>query len=242
MATFVLVHGGGHGGWCWQKLARRLRAAGHEVHCPTLTGLGERAHLLHPGIDLESHIADVCALLHYEDLTQVYLAGHSYGGMVVTGVADRALERISHLIFLDAAQPRDGEALVTLSPALIQMAHAQARTVDGVELVLFPDSDAVAIYGVNDPADAAWMAPRLTPHPWACFTQPLTMTRQDQVLALPRTSVNCTHTLSVRSQQYLDRALSARHLFEIDTGHDLMITEPEQIAAMLLEVVRREEV
>ena len=241
MATFVLVHGGGHGGWCWQRLARMLREAGHEGHCPTLTGCGDRAHLLRPGIDLETHIADVVALLHYEDLREVYLAGHSYGGMVITGVADRAPERIAHLMFLDAAQPRDGEALATLSPALIDMAHAQARVIDGVELVLFPDSDAVAIYGVTDPADAAWMAPRLTPHPWACFTQPLRLADEAAMLAIPRTSVNCTATLRLRPPEYLDRALSARHLFEIDTGHDLMITEARAVAAMLLEVASLEE-
>ena len=241
MATFVLVHGGGHGGWCYQRVARLLRAQGHEVHCPTLTGLGERSHLLRPGIDLDTHIEDVVALLHYEDLRDVYLAGHSYGGMVITGVADRALERVGHLVFLDAAQPRNGEALSTLSPALMDLAHSQARMVDGVELVLFPDSDAVAVYGVTDPADAAWMAPRLSPHPWACFTPPLRMDREAEVLALPRTSVNCTPTLKVRPEGYLHRAFEARHLFEIDTGHDLMITEPARTAEMLMEIVRREE-
>jgi len=94
---------------------------------------------------------------------------------------------------------------------------------------------------VTDPQDAAWMAPRLTAHPWACFTQVLHLPRQAEVLALPRTSVNCSATLKVRPNQYLDRTLSARHVFEIDTGHDLMITEPQAVADMLLEVVRREE-
>jgi len=92
LATYVLVHGGGHGGWCYQRVARTLRAAGHEVLAPSLTGLGERAHLLRPGIDLDLQITDVLTLLHYEDLRDVILVGHSYGGMVVTGVADRAAE------------------------------------------------------------------------------------------------------------------------------------------------------
>lgn len=241
MATFVLVHGGGHGGWCYKHLAALLREAGHDVYCPTLTGLGERSHLLNPSINLDTHIQDVVNLLFYEDLTNVYLAGHSYGGMVITGIADRALERIGHLVFLDAAQPRNGEALATLSPALMDMAHNQARIVDGVELVLFPDSDAVKIYGIADPADMEWAMPRFTPHPWACFTQPLRMEREAEVMALPRTSINCSSTLKVRPPEYLGRAFEAKHLFEIDTGHDLMITEPRAVADMLIEVVRREE-
>jgi pimeloyl-ACP methyl ester carboxylesterase len=241
MATFVLVHGGGHGGWCYQRLARLLRAEGHEVYCPTLTGLGERAHLLNPSINLDTHIEDVVQLLFHEDLRDVYLAGHSYGGMVITGVADRALDRVGHMVFLDASLPRNGEALSTLSPALMDLAHRQARIVGGVELVLFPDSDAVAIYGVTDPDDAAWMAPRLTPHPWACFTQPLRMEHETDVLSLPRTSINCTSTLKLRPPEFLHRTLEGDHIFEIDTGHDLMITEPRKVADMLIEVVRREE-
>jgi pimeloyl-ACP methyl ester carboxylesterase len=98
MATFVLVHGGGHGGWCYQAVARILRSHGQEVYTPTMTGLGERAHLLSPAIDLDSHITDIVKVLDYEDLRNVILVGHSYGGMVITGVADRATDRIGHLV------------------------------------------------------------------------------------------------------------------------------------------------
>src|SRR6266704_2926101 len=100
MATYVLVHGGSHGGWCYQRVARLLRSAGHDVYAPTLTGVGERAHLLGPDVDLETHITDVVQLLRYEDLNDVILVGHSYGGMVITGVADRALDRVGHLVYL----------------------------------------------------------------------------------------------------------------------------------------------
>lgn len=241
MATFVLVHGGGHGGWCYQRLAPLLRAEGHDVYCPTLTGLGERSHLVRPGTDLDTHIEDVVQMLFYEDLADVYLAGHSYGGMVITGVADRALERIGHLIFLDAAHPRNGEALTNSAKALMDMAYRQMRVVDGVELVLFPDSDAIGHYGITDPADRDWALPRFTPHPWATFTQPLKLDREAEVRRLPRTSINCAATLKGRPAEFSARALDADHLFEIDTGHDLMITEPRQVADMLLEVVRREE-
>jgi len=112
MATFVLVHGGGHGGWCYQPVARLLRSQGHDVYTPTLTGLGEREHLLSPDIDLDTQITDVVKTLQFEDLREVILVGHSYGGMVITGVADRATDRVGHLVYLDAAYPQNGQSLV----------------------------------------------------------------------------------------------------------------------------------
>jgi pimeloyl-ACP methyl ester carboxylesterase len=238
MATFVLVHGGGHGGWCYSRMAKLLRGMGHEVHCPTLTGLGERRHLLRPSIDLDTHIEDVVALLFHEDLRDVYLAGHSYGGMVITGVADRALDRVRHLIFLDAAHPRDGEPLAGIAKAQMGMAHRFLVEVNGVECYELPDEMAGPAYGVTDSQDYAWMKPRLAPHPWACMTTPLRLEHEAQVMALPRTSVNCTPTLAVRPKEYLHRTLEADHVFEIDTGHDLMITEPEAVAKILDEVAR----
>src|SRR5262245_33712988 len=115
MATYVLVHGGAHGGWCYQKVARLLRTAGHEVYTPTLTGLGERSHLVSEKVDLDLHIRDIVAVLFYEDLRDVVLVGHSYGGMVITGVADRASDRIGRLVFLDAANPVNHQSLVDVS-------------------------------------------------------------------------------------------------------------------------------
>lgn len=241
MATFVLVHGGGHGGWCYQRLARLLREDGHEVYCPTLTGLADRSHLLNPSINLDTHIEDVVKLLFYEDLHDVYLAGHSYGGMVITGVADRAPDRVGHLTFLDAAHPRNGEALTTSAKALMEEAYKQVRVVDGVELVLFPESDSIRHYGITEQADLEWASPRLTPHPWACFSQPLRMENEEVVRKLPRTSINCTPTLRIRQPEFVARVTNADHVFEIDTGHDLMITEPRKVADMLIEVLRREE-
>ena len=110
-ATYVLVHGGGHGGWCWERVATPLRAQGHRVYTPTLTGLGERSHLLNPNIDLDTHINDVVNVLKWENLTDVILVGHSYGGMVITGVADRARDHVGQLVFFDAAHPKNGDPL-----------------------------------------------------------------------------------------------------------------------------------
>src|SRR5687768_12730141 len=115
MSTYVLVHGGGHGGWCYQRVARILRANGHEVYAPTLTGLGERSHLLSTDINLDTHIADVVAVLEFEDLRDVILVGHSYGGMVITGIADRASDRVGDVVYLDAANPVNGQSLVDVA-------------------------------------------------------------------------------------------------------------------------------
>jgi pimeloyl-ACP methyl ester carboxylesterase len=238
MAQFVLVHGGSHGGWCWQRLVPLLRDAGHEVHTPTLTGLGERRHLLSPAVDLDTHIEDVLGVLRYEDLRDVILVGHSYGGMVITGVADRALSRIGHLVYLDAAHPADGDSLEMLTPEFMAEARAQGRMIDGVELVVFPDSPSIRHLGVDDPEDFAWLQDKLTPHPWKCMAQPLRLTDEAAVSALPRTDINSSWRMKIIPEERVvrDRRHSDR-VWEIDSGHDLMVTEPGQLAEMLLRLV-----
>jgi pimeloyl-ACP methyl ester carboxylesterase len=234
MATYVLVHGGAHGGWCYQPVARILQAHGHTVYAPTLTGLGERSHLLRPDIDLDFHIRDVVALLHYEDLRDVILVGHSYGGMVITGVADRATDRVGHVVYLDAAMPVNGESLAERAAPLMDAARQAARTVDGVELVLFPGTEPMPHYGVTDPDAIAWMDERLTPHPWKCFEQPLVLTNEDALWQIPQSVICCTTLLASRDPARMEPALRAGRVWDIDTGHDLMITEPEWVADKLL--------
>lgn len=239
MATYVLVHGGGHGGWCYQRVARLLRQRGHEVHTPTLTGLADRSHLLSEKIDLDLHITDIVSLLHYEDLYDVVLVGHSYGGMVVTGVADRATHRIGRLVYLDAANPVNGQSLVDVTDGMISWTREQGQAVDGVELVLFPTEEVLAAYGVTDPGDVAWMMERLTPHPWRCFEQALVLTNEEALWAIPRYHLVCESTLATRDKKLVDRARSENRLWTVDTGHDLMITEPAWVAAALVEVLDR---
>ncbi|MBL7488343.1 alpha/beta hydrolase [Frankia sp. AgB1.9] len=236
MATYVLVHGGGHGGWCYQPVARLLRAAGHEVYAPTLTGLGERAHLVGPHVDLHLHIQDVVALLHHENLRDVILVGHSYGGMVITGIADRAADRVGRLVYLDAANPVNGQSLVDVAGPIIQATRPTGKVVDGVELVLIPFPEAGAFYGVTDPGDLAWMDERLTPHPWRCFEQPLALTNETALWAIPQYHIVCTSTLATRDPELMGKARAAGRLWDIDTGHDLMITEPRAVADALQEV------
>jgi pimeloyl-ACP methyl ester carboxylesterase len=236
MATYVLVHGGGHGGWCYQKVARRLRAAGHEVHAPSLTGLGERSHLVGPHVDLHLHCRDVAALLHYEDLRDVILVGHSYGGMVITGAADLAADRVGKLVYLDAANPVNGQSLLDVAGPILEAVRPMGETVDGVELVLLPAPGAGAFYGVTDPDDLAWMDERLTAQPWACFEQPLDLRHEEALWAIPQYHIVCTSTLLTRDPELMGTARAEGRLWAIDTGHDLMITEPEATTEALLEV------
>jgi pimeloyl-ACP methyl ester carboxylesterase len=236
MATFVLVHGGGHGGWCYQRVAGILRSAGHDVYTPTMTGLGERAHLVSADVDLDLHIRDIAAVLHYEDLRDVILVGHSYGGMVITGVVDRATDRIGRLVYLDAATPVNGLFLVDVAGPIIEAVRHDGKVIDDVETVLLPSADAALLYGVTDPDDMAWMAERLTGHPWSCFEQPLELTNEAAMLAIPRYHIVCTSTLASRDPELVATARAEGRLWDIDTGHDLMITEPEAVADRLLRV------
>lgn len=236
MAVFVLVHGGGHGGWCYQKLARLLRAAGHDVYTPTLTGLGERQHLLTVDTGLSTHVTDIVSTLVFEDLDDVILVGHSYGGMVITGVADRAAERIRELVYLDAAHPEDGQSLVDTAPEAMAFARSSSQIVNGVELVMWPDDAMIAAMGVSDPEDEAVLRARMVPHPWKAFAEKLSFTNAEAVRRIPRSNINCTASLRNSSPEMRARQLAGQRNFEIDTGHDLMITEPRKVADMLLAI------
>lgn len=233
MAIYVLVHGGGHGGWCYKSVARLLAAAGHEVYAPTLTGLADRAHLLRPDTGLDTHIDDITRLLEFQDLSDVILVGHSYGGMVITGTADRARERIAQLVYLDAAIPCDGEALVDVSPGLLRLAGT-TRMMDGVELGLWPDDpQTTGIYGLAGSPHEAWAMARLTPHPWKTVTDRLRLERPIEIATIPRTIINCPCSLANRPDGQRHRWLQAERVWEIDTSHAVMLTEPERVAAML---------
>ncbi len=236
MATYVLVHGGGHGGWCYQRVARLLQAAGHVVYAPTLSGLGERSGLRTDAVDLALHTRDIAAVLHFEDLSDVILVGHSYGGMVITGAADLASDRVAKLVYLDAATPRNGQSLVDVAGPVINAVRPMGEVVDGIELVLLPAPDAGLLYGVTDPHDLAWMSERLTGHPWKCFEQPLALTNEDALWAIPQFHIICSSTLPTRDRSLMEEARAQGRLWQIDTGHDLMITEPALTADALLQV------
>ncbi|MBU6266904.1 MAG: alpha/beta fold hydrolase [Sphingomonadales bacterium] len=233
MMDFVLVHGGGHGGWCWARLAPLLEAAGHRVWAPTLTGLAERAGELSADTGLDTHIDDVVRVIEGEDLRGVVLVGHSYGGMVVTGVADRVPDRLAWLTFLDAPQPRDGESLAGISPGLAERIGGD-EPVCGVPVALTPSVAQCAMFGLTAPADVAWAMAHLTPHPVKAFTDALRLRDEAAMLAVPRATIDCTALLANRPAGLQARARECARQWQVDAPHDLMITHPAEVAACLL--------
>jgi pimeloyl-ACP methyl ester carboxylesterase len=239
MATFVLVHGGWHGGWCWQKVIPFLEEASHEVYAPTLTGLAERASELSPDIGLDTHIQDITGLLQEKNLHGVILVGHSYGAMVITGVVDQVPERIAHLVYLDTFVPRDGESMAASSPMVIRLLRKQAQAHgDGWRV------DSQGTYGVTTEPDRSWVRSQVTPQPLKTLEQPLHLKNPAIVSAKPRTHISCTgggFFFSLMRRILAPRALppteAGWRLRQLPTGHDAMITLPRELADLLLEVV-----
>jgi pimeloyl-ACP methyl ester carboxylesterase len=231
MATFVLVHGSMHGGWCWKRVVPLLRAAGHEVVTPTLTGLGERVHLAHPGIDLDTHIQDVLGILEYEDLDRVVLVGHSYGAMVITGVADRVPERIAHLVYLDGPIAGEGQALLDFYPPDEQAARRTRVDAEGEGWQL-PPVDPTA-FGITAAADAAWVRARLVPQPFGTLTQPFRLANPTG-FAGPKTFIACAVWRDAMIERV--RGEDGWRYRELATGHDAMITAPRELTDLLLEL------
>ncbi len=232
MTTFVLVHGAWHGGWCWDRVAPELRAAGHDVHTPTLTGLSERAHLLSPQVGLDTHAEDVVRLIDVLGLRDVVLVGHSYAGQVITAVADRRPQAIARRVHLDAFVGRDGEAARDLLPERVARHWAESARDQGFGW-LVPVRSLKAL-GVTDQADIDWLTPRLTPHPWKTYTDPLRLT--GAAGDVPGAFVECVSWMRV----FQGHAERARELGwpvrTVDTGHEAMVTAPKALAAVLLEL------
>ncbi len=233
MSTFVLLPGAWHGGWVWARVAGRLRAAGHHVLAPTLTGVSDRAHLVHPGVGLGTHVRDVVALLDAEDLGEVVLVGHSYAGQVVTAVADRRPRRIAQRVYLDAFAGGDGEAAIDLLPAAVAEHYRSA--VDGPGHGWLIPVRPLELLGVTDREDLNWLTPRLTPHPWLTYTEPLDLTgAHDEV---PAVFVECTGWMRA-FRPHADRARAAGWpVHELATGHEAMVTAPGPLADLLQRAV-----
>jgi pimeloyl-ACP methyl ester carboxylesterase len=241
MATFVLVHGAWHGGWCWRKVAPLLRAGGHVVFTPTLTGLGERSHLLTPEVGLATHVQDVVATLEYEDLHEVVLVGHSYGGMVIAGVADRATDRIAHLVYLDAYVPQASQTPAeVLGPEQRGALQALADATGKGWLLPPPPPEAL---GITDDADCRWMHSRLTAHPLRqSLAHPIRLMTTPAAGRLPCTYIFCSSPAGGISSDFARFAAPARTRTgwcyrELAGGHDAMVTMPDALAALLLELV-----
>lgn len=235
MATFVVCHGAWSAGWAWKKVRPLLRAAGHEIFTPTYTGLGERAHHVSRSTNLDTHIADVVAVLECEDLRNVVLVGHSYGGMVATGVADRAQERIARLIYIDAFVPSDGQSLFDLLPEQERARRAEGARTEGDGWLLPPNpppSD-------TPPEDIAWITPRRRWQPIATFSQPLRL--RNGPAKVPRAYIYCTRlgpgdTFGQFAKRF--RNDPAWQFFDIDASHSPNVTAPEALARLLDQIAR----
>lgn len=230
-STFVLVHGAWHGGWCWPRVAGRLQQAGHRVFTPTLTGVGERRHLLTPAVDAQTHIEDVLGLLEAEELENVVLAGHSYAGIVISGVAARAKPRLRRLVYLDALIVEDGQSWAdAFPPEVAEGRRKSAVMTNGVKTLPAPDP---AIYGFADAADTEWVRRRMTPHPFAAFEQKMNWGGPIGS-GVPKVYVDCTSPSIAALDTVKRRHRAGWEWIELATGHDLMVSAPEETARILL--------
>ncbi len=240
MASFVLVHGNWHGGWCWKKLVPLLKTAGHEVFTPTLTGLGERSHMVNRDINLDTHINDVVNLMQFEDLKDVILVGHSYAGMVIAGAADVSSSRIRHLVYLDAVTPGDDQSCYDCLPQVVGKLRRIADTIgDGWLIIYQPE---LGTFGVSDPDDQKWLVERLRPQPLATNLQKVRF-RNQFAMALPKSFIWCSgRDQSGRTKIREDwPCLPASFptgwgFYEIRTGHDAMVTAPGELAKTLVDI------
>jgi len=229
--SFVLVHGAFHGGWCWSRVADILRSRGHLVTTPTLTGLGERSHLLSDAITPSVFIDDIVNHLKWEDLTEVILVGHSLGGITITGVADAVPDRLKKLVYFDAVIIEHGEAMFDIYPqervdALLAIAR---ETSGGISAPPSPPE----FYGIFDPDDAAFVKDRLTPQPIATFTTPL-MLNNPVGNGLPTHYIKCIDPVLTAVTVFHDRAVDAGWpIVEIAACHDAMVTAPLATADLL---------
>jgi pimeloyl-ACP methyl ester carboxylesterase len=219
----VLVHGASHGGWCWQRVADRLIAKGHRVFAPTLTGLCERSHLLNDKIDLTTHINDIVNEIKWKDLNQIVLVGHSYGGMVITGVAEQVASQIDSIVYVDAFLPGDGQSLLDVTAL-----YAPGRPP--------PPSSAAgftAFMNVNE-KDSAWVASKLTAQPLGTLTEKLRVS--GAFLRVPRKLfIGVTKGEQPFFKAVADRyaADPAWQVHQVDCGHDVMIDKPDELTAIL---------
>ena len=232
MATFVVAHGAWSAGWAWKKMRPLMAARGHALFTPTYTGLGERAHLAHPDIDLDWHIADIAAVLESEDLREVVLVGHSYGGMVATGVADRIRERIARLVYLDAFVPRDGECVFDILPEATRDQRRAATSADGASIgpgPMPPDTP-------DD--DRQWAEPRRKPQPLKTFSQKLRLVHGEP--SIERHYIYCTRIPpDDRFRPFYERAKREQWgAYEIDASHNPHITAPDALAELLGRIAR----
>jgi pimeloyl-ACP methyl ester carboxylesterase len=234
---YVLVHGAWHGGWCWARVAERLRAAGHRVFTPTLTGLGDRAHLIGPNVGLGTFIEDVVSTIDMEDLSDVVLVGHSFGSAVISGVADARPDLIRRLVFLDSFVVQSGQSPFNQLPNdMVEARRASPIKTPGLygETLAMPPP-APSAFGITDAKDAAWVASRLRPHPIKSYEDTLELKRPLGA-GRQKTYIACTnpnYRANAAARQWV-QAQPDWTYFELATGHDAMVLAPDALTEMLM--------
>jgi pimeloyl-ACP methyl ester carboxylesterase len=225
--TFVLLHGAWHGGWCWSRVAEPLRAAGHRVYTPTQTGLGERSHLISKNITLDVFVQDLVNVFEWEDLNDVILVAHSFGGTAATGAADRIPNRIRHIVYFDSLILQPGQRAFDAMPADV----AEARRKLGQESsggVVVPVPDAKA-FGITNPADAAWLKAKCTPHPLQTYETPLTLKNPiGNGLPVTYVAVKPDYSPTVAARQYAKTRKDWNYI-ELEAAHDAMVDQPQAV-------------
>lgn len=231
MTHFVLLHGAWHGGWCWRRVADILRARGHKVTTPTMTGLGERSHLLSREITLTTFCEDLRLHLEYEEARDAVLVGHSFGGSPISYAAERAPDRVARLVYLDANLVEGGETAMSITPPDVAALRRQMAEDSSGGLSL-PTPPAAAM-GVTDPADAAWLERLMTPHPFRTFETPLPLDGPPGA-GKPAVYVRCTAPVYPPLAASRARASALGWpIRDIATGHDAMVTEPAALAELI---------
>ena len=235
--TFVLVHGAWHGGWCWQRVADRLRGGGHTVFTPTLTGLGERSHLLRGGIDLTTHTTDIVNVMKWEGLSDVVLCGHSYGGFVISSVAEQMASAIRSIVFLDAFVPRNGECVLDLTGPAVQEGVRNALQRGDIAI---PPRAAEA-FGVNV-ADRAWVDRLCVGQPIATFTDKIALKANPSEMQLAKSYINCTEDTALPHgypwHPRLSEKLGLFRLVQVSGSHELCFSDPARLATAIMEAGR----
>jgi pimeloyl-ACP methyl ester carboxylesterase len=229
--TYVLVHGAWHGGWCWSKVASILRGRGHTVVTPTQTGLGERAHLISKSIDLDLFATDITNVIKFEDLDDIILVGHSFGGNAVSGVADNMRDHIRHLIYLDAVILENGQSAFSQLPKDIVEARTKAaQESSGGLSIPAPQPSA---FGISDAAQTSYVQSKLTPHPFNTFVSPLKLAN-NVGNGLPTTYIVCTEPIYKPLEASRNWVKAAGwKVIEIKSGHDAMVIAPDHLADLL---------
>ena len=195
--TFVLVHGSWHGGWCWRRVADRLEKRGHKVFTPTLTGLGDRVHLLSAAVDLDTHVTDVVNLIKYEGLQNIVLAGHSYAGSIITGVAEQTLPSIASIVFIDAFLPVNGDTMLSMTTEALRAASLEAKAKGDISRPIVP----AAAFRVNE-KDRAWVDSKLTPQPLGPSFTPIKYTgARDKVAKKTYIRAHCCPNIVERTSR-----------------------------------------